>query len=113
VRRRAYQTTVSVNAPRALTPPSPCARVKAIHQKLDRLDLPELIGDRVRVIQDPGQPSDVASIAEASALSGMSIQMPEWLPEGARMISLVAMDAGDGSREDFADWANAGFIVKR
>lgn len=35
------------------------------------------------------------------------------LPEGAKTIGLVAMDAGDGSREDFADWANAGFIVKR
>jgi len=33
------------------------------------------------------------------------------IPPGARNISLVAMDAGDGSREDFADWANAGFIV--
>jgi NPCBM/NEW2 domain len=35
------------------------------------------------------------------------------IPEGAKMISLVAMDAGDGSREDFADWANAGFVLKR
>ncbi|MEO6184547.1 MAG: NPCBM/NEW2 domain-containing protein [Verrucomicrobiota bacterium] len=34
------------------------------------------------------------------------------IPDGAKTISLVAMDAGDGSREDFADWANAGFIVK-
>jgi hypothetical protein len=34
------------------------------------------------------------------------------IPEGARMISLVAMDAGDGSREDFADWVNAGFVTK-
>ena len=30
-----------------------------------------------------------------------------------RKNSLVAMDAGDGSREDFADWANAGFVVRR
>jgi hypothetical protein len=48
----------------------------------------------------------------------MRVLSPAWrfdveLPEGARRISLVAMDAGDGSREDFADWANAGFIVKR
>jgi hypothetical protein len=34
------------------------------------------------------------------------------IPHGARIISLVAMDAGDASREDFADWANAGFITK-
>ena len=33
--------------------------------------------------------------------------------DGAKMISLVAMDARDGSREDFADWANVGHIVKR
>jgi hypothetical protein len=26
---------------------------------------------------------------------------------------LVAMDAGNGSREDFADWAEAGFVVQR
>ena len=32
------------------------------------------------------------------------------IPNGAKLISLVAMDAGDGSREDFADWANAGFV---
>jgi hypothetical protein len=54
----------------------------------------------------------------AAASPVMRVLSPAWrfdveLPEGARMISLVAMDAGDGSREDFADWANAGFIVKR
>jgi hypothetical protein len=53
----------------------------------------------------------------AAASPVMRVLSPAWrfdveLPEGARMISLVAMDAGDGSREDFADWANAGFIVK-
>ena len=35
------------------------------------------------------------------------------LPAGSRQINLVAMDAGDGSRQDFADWANAGFIVRK
>jgi len=35
------------------------------------------------------------------------------IPHGAKMISLVAMDAVDGSREDFANWANAGFSVRR
>jgi hypothetical protein len=48
----------------------------------------------------------------------MRVLSPAWrfdieIPAGARMISVVAMDAGDGSREDFADWANAGFIVQR
>jgi hypothetical protein len=29
------------------------------------------------------------------------------------LISLAAMDAGNGSREDFADWANAGFMLRK
>jgi hypothetical protein len=34
-------------------------------------------------------------------------------PAGARRISLVVRDACDGSREDFANWMEAGFVVKR
>jgi hypothetical protein len=46
----------------------------------------------------------------------MRVQFPAWrfdveIPKGAKRINLVTMDAGDGSREDFADWANAGFIT--
>ena len=35
------------------------------------------------------------------------------IPEGAQLIELAVTDAGDGSREDFADWANAGFVTAR
>jgi hypothetical protein len=54
---------------------------------------------------------------EAAASPVMRMQSLAWrfdvdIPQGSQMISLVAMDAGDGSREDFADWANAGFILK-
>ena len=47
----------------------------------------------------------------------MRVQSMAWrfdvpIPEGAKRISLVAMDAGDGSREDFGDWADAGFVVR-
>jgi hypothetical protein len=55
---------------------------------------------------------------QAAASPVMRILSLAWrfdveISEGAKMISLVAMDAGDGSREDFADWANAGFVLKR
>ena len=55
---------------------------------------------------------------EAAASPVMRVQSPAWrfdveLPAGARTISLVAMDAGDGSREDFANWVNAGFVVEK
>jgi hypothetical protein len=48
----------------------------------------------------------------------MRVLSPAWrfnieLPQGSKAIALVAMDAGDGSREDFADWADAGFLVKK
>jgi hypothetical protein len=48
----------------------------------------------------------------------MRVLSPAWrfdvpIPAQASMISLVAMNAGDGSQEDFADWADAGFVVGR
>ncbi len=54
---------------------------------------------------------------EAAASPVMRALSAAWrfdvpIPAGSRRISLVAMDAGDGSREDFADWANAGFITQ-
>jgi hypothetical protein len=55
---------------------------------------------------------------EAAASPVMRVLSPAWrfdvpIPAGARHISLIAMDAGDGSREDFADWADAGFVLQR
>jgi hypothetical protein len=55
---------------------------------------------------------------EAAASPVMRVQSMAWrfdveIPEGAKLISLAAMDAGDGSREDFADWADAGFLLKQ
>ena len=55
---------------------------------------------------------------EAAGSPVMRVQSLAWrfdveIPKHARIISLVAMDAGDGSREDFADWVNAGFIGQR
>lgn len=34
------------------------------------------------------------------------------IPPGSRRISLVATDAGDGNREDLANWVNAGFVLR-
>jgi len=55
---------------------------------------------------------------EAAASPVMRVLTEAWrfdvpIPAGSRRLSLVAMDAGDGSREDFADWADAGFVVGR
>ena len=55
---------------------------------------------------------------EAAVSPVMRVKTSAWhfdvpIPAGARRLSLVAMDAGNGSREDFADWAEAGFVVQR
>lgn len=55
---------------------------------------------------------------EAARSPVMRILSPAWrfdveIPEGAKIINLVATDAGDGSREDFADWVDAGFVVRK
>lgn len=55
---------------------------------------------------------------EAAASPVMRIKTAAWhfnvpIPTGAKRLSLIAMDAGNGSREDFADWADAGFVVQR
>jgi hypothetical protein len=54
---------------------------------------------------------------EAATSPVMRILSPAWrfdveIPKDSKKISLVSMDAGDGSREDYADWANAGFIIE-
>jgi hypothetical protein len=54
---------------------------------------------------------------EVASSPVMRVQFPAWrfdveIPTGAKVISLATMDGGDGSREDFADWANAGFVTK-
>jgi hypothetical protein len=51
---------------------------------------------------------------QAAASPVMRISENPWrfdvpIPRGARRISLVATDAGDGNREDRANWVNAGF----
>lgn len=53
---------------------------------------------------------------EAASSPVMRVVEQAWrfdvpIPAGARFISLAVTDAGDGSREDFADWADAGFVL--
>ena len=54
---------------------------------------------------------------ELAASPVMRIAEQPWrfhlsLPRGARRISLVATDAGDGNREDLANWVDAGFVLQ-
>jgi hypothetical protein len=53
---------------------------------------------------------------EAAASPVMRMLSAAWrfdvaIPHASRIITLVAMDGGDGHHEDFANWANAGFVT--
>jgi len=54
---------------------------------------------------------------EVAASPVMRILSPAWrfdvpIPPGSRTLHLIATDAGDGSREDLADWVHAGFVTQ-
>jgi hypothetical protein len=117
VNRQVYQRGLGVHAPCEVT----------YDLKPDYLRFVALAGVDENLIQISNgsnlakYPSVVFKVfidgAEVSASPVMRILFPAWrfdvtIPPGAKSISLVAMDAGDGSREDFADWVNAGFVRK-
>ena len=53
---------------------------------------------------------------EAASSPVMRISEQPWrfdvpIPAEAKLISLVATDAGDGNKEDLANWASCGFVL--
>src|SRR3954464_6191924 len=48
--------------------------------KADDLQIGTLVGEHVQVLQDPGPPVQVASLADAAAAAGMAVATPQWLP---------------------------------
>lgn len=55
---------------------------------------------------------------EAAASPVLRISEPPWrfdvaIPKGTKLLSLAVTDAGDGNKEDLANWVNAGFISRR
>jgi hypothetical protein len=54
------------------------ARVRQL--RASEIDLPGLIGENVKVLQEPGPPVAVASPEEAGAAAGFHVRVPGWLP---------------------------------
>jgi hypothetical protein len=52
----------------------------------EQLDIGKLIGEHVQVLADPGPPLSVGSFDEAARAAGMSIALPQWLPNGTSII---------------------------
>jgi hypothetical protein len=52
----------------------------------EQLEIGRLIGEHVEVVQDPGPPAAVGSLDEAAAAAGMTLALPQWLPEGSTIM---------------------------
>jgi hypothetical protein len=52
---------------------------------IQQLDLEQLIGDRIQVVKDPGEPLPMTSVEQAAAAAGLDLRLPAWLPEGTRI----------------------------
>jgi hypothetical protein len=64
--------------------------------RLDRLEAENLeigtvIGEHVEVVQDPGPPVAAASLADAAAAAGMTLALPQWLPENTQVLETAVM----------------------
>jgi hypothetical protein len=64
--------------------------------RLDRLEAQQLeigtlIGEHVQVLVDPGPPVAAGSLDQAASTAGMSIAVPQWLPNDSRIIETAVM----------------------
>src|SRR5262245_15334875 len=61
---------------------------------LKELDLQQLVGEQVKVLQDPGNPIDVESVEQAGAIAGFEVRQPEWLPDGTTIVEVAVSREG-------------------
>lgn len=118
MQRRVYEHGLGVHAPSAVS-----FRIEPGYERFVGLaGVDEHLLDRSYGSNLARYPSVVFKVfldgREAASSPVMRIQFPAWrfnvtLPPGVRVLTLVAMDAGDGNREDLANWADAGFVRRR
>jgi len=58
------------------------------------VDLPRLLGDQVQVLQDPGRPVNVGSVANASAAAHFAVAEPTYLPRDTRLADVAVQAPG-------------------
>jgi hypothetical protein len=66
--------------------PVPVDSTRLDRLQAEQLEIGRLIGEHVEVVVDGGKPAAVASVEEAAAAAGMTLALPQWLPEGSTII---------------------------
>jgi hypothetical protein len=59
--------------------------------KAEQLEIGALIGEHVQVVQDPGDPVNVASFADAASTAGMTLATPQWLPDNTQVMETAVI----------------------
>ncbi len=59
--------------------------------KTENLEIGALIGEHIEVVHDPGPPVSVPSLADASSVAGMTLAVPQWLPENTQVLETAVM----------------------
>ena len=60
----------------------------------DAVDVPRLLGEQVQMVQDPGRPVNVTSVADASAAAHFTVAEPADLPRDSRLTDIAVQGAG-------------------
>jgi hypothetical protein len=59
--------------------------------RAENLEIGALIGEHVEVVQDPGPPASVASLEDAATAAGMTLALPQWLPDDTQVLETAVM----------------------
>jgi hypothetical protein len=54
-----------------------------------QLEIGQLLGEHVDVLEDPGAPVPVRTVEDAAAAAAMDIRQPGWLPDGTTIIEMT------------------------
>jgi hypothetical protein len=117
LRRKDYAKGMGVHAP--------CQLMYELEPEYDRFVALAGVDERILEVAQGSNVGHYPSVVFKVFIDGrqaaespvMRIAEQPWrfdvvIPAGARLISLIATDAGDGNREDLANWVDAGFVVK-
>lgn len=69
--------------------PVDASRVERL--KADDLQIDTLVGEHVKVLEDPGPPVQVASLEDAAAAARMPVATPQWLPTGSTIMETAVV----------------------
>jgi hypothetical protein len=58
------------------------------------VDLPDLVGRHIQILQEPTPPLAVVSAEQAGSVAGITVRVPEWLPPDVKLDSLAVTGPG-------------------